>query len=108
MKQINRLFSFLLMLLCQQAAAQSTFTEWNFNSNPPDVSNSTGSTLPSVGTGTFTLIGGLTQAFSSGSANGGSSDPAITDNTGLQTSAFAAQGTNNKTCGIQFRVSTVG
>ena len=108
MKQINRLFSFLLMLLCQQAAAQSTFTEWNFNSNPPDVSNSTGSTLPSVGTGTFTLIGGLTQAFSSGSANGGSSDPALTDNTGLQTSAFAAQGTNNKTCGIQFRVSTVG
>ncbi|MBK7761894.1 MAG: choice-of-anchor I family protein [Bacteroidetes bacterium] len=108
MKQFKNFVPILLLFLCQTSFAQSTFVEWNFNSNPPDASNSTGSTMPSFGAGTFTTIGGITQAFSSGTANGGSSDPALTDNTGLQTTTFAAQGTNNNSCGIQFQASTLG
>ncbi|HOZ52819.1 MAG TPA: choice-of-anchor I family protein [Chitinophagaceae bacterium] len=108
MKQFKNLVPILFLFLFQNSFAQTTFVEWNFNSTPPDGSNSTGSTLPSVGAGTFTTIGGITQSFSSGSANGGSSDPALTDNTGLQTTTFAAQGTNNNSCGIQFQASTLG
>lgn len=108
MKKFNLILLVLLTVLCQATLAQTTFVEWNFNSNPPDGSNSTGSTMPFVGAGTFTTIGGVTQTFSSGTANGGSSDPALTDNTGLQTTTYAPQGTNNNSCGIQFQASTVG
>ena len=108
MQKFNKLCLLFILLWCHGAMAQTTFTEWNFNSNPPDASLSTGSSLPSLGAGILTTIGGVTQSFSSGVANGGSSDPAATDNTGLQTTAYAAQGTNDKLSGIQFRVSTVG
>jgi hypothetical protein len=108
MKKIKFLILAAVAFICQNTIAQTTFTEWNFNSNPPDASTSTGSTLPSIGTGTLTAIGGIAQTFSSGASNGGSSDPATTDNSGLQTTTFAAQGTNNKSSGIQFQVSTLG
>lgn len=108
MNQIKLILLVSVLVLCQSTFAQTTFVEWNFNSNPPDGSNSTGSTMPSVGAGTFTTIGGITQTFGSGTANGGSSDPAVTDNTGLQTTSFASQGTNNNSCGIRFQASTVG
>lgn len=88
--------------------AQTTITQWNFNSNPPDASNTTGSALPSIGTGTLTTVGGTTSAFASGIANGGSSDPATVDNTGLNITTFPTQGTNDKTAGIQFAVPTIG
>ena len=41
-------------------------------------------------------------------APGSSNDPADTDNSAWNTSAYAAQATNNKTAGVQFTVSTVG
>ncbi|MBL0870135.1 MAG: PEP-CTERM sorting domain-containing protein [Phycisphaerales bacterium] len=86
--------------------------QWNFNSNPADGSSSTGSLLASAGdnaaSASLSLLGGLTSTFASGTSNGGSSDPALTDNTGLNTTNFAAQGTGSGTRGVQFNASTVG
>ncbi|MBS4051086.1 MAG: VPLPA-CTERM sorting domain-containing protein [Methylomonas sp.] len=90
------------------SAQASVIAQWNFNSNPADSSTSTGSIIPAIGNGTAALVGGITGSFSSGSASGGSSDPAATDNSGWQTTTYAAQGTGDKTRGVQFNVSTVG
>jgi hypothetical protein len=101
----------LLTLALAAAALPShavVVTQWNFNSAPADSSTGTGSQLASVGNGTLSLIGGVTSTFSSGAANGGSSDPATVDDSGLQTTAYKAQGTGNETAGVFFKVSTVG
>ena len=77
--------------------AQTTITQWNFNSNPPDASTSSGSSTPSTGSGTSSVIGGVTPSFASGTSNGGSSDPATADNTGYGLVTFPASGAGNKT-----------
>ena len=91
-----------------QAQTAEVVTQWNFNSVPADTSTSSGSSVASVGAGTALVIGGVTVGFGSGSANGGSSDPTTIDDTGWQTTTYAAQSTGNKTRGVQFQVSTVG
>src|SRR6218665_2545884 len=98
----------LAALSVQSTGAQTVITRWNFNSNPADASSSTGSTAPSTGSGTLTVIGGLVQSFPSGTSGNGSTDPATTDNTGLGLSTWPAQGTGNKTAGISFTASTAG
>ncbi len=104
-KKITPFLAFAALLFCLQALhAQSTITQWNFNSNPPDASNSTGSLVASVGNGTIASVSITTTTFNSGT---GSSDIATTDNTGMGLSGFPAQGTGNKTAGIQFSASTV-
>lgn len=82
--------------------------QWNFNSSTPDNNTGTGTTSPSIGTGVASLVGGVTGTFASGTANGGSTDPTTTDNSGWQTTTYAAQGTENKLRGVQFAVSTFG
>jgi hypothetical protein len=89
-------------------ARADVITQWNFNSVPPDGNLATGTTIPSIGTGTASLVGGTTGSFASGVANGGSTDPAPTDNTGWQTTTYPAQGAGNLTAGVQFLVSTAG
>jgi len=96
------------LLLATAGVNAATVTQWNFNSNPLDVSTGTGTILPAIGTGIASAIGGVTTTFASGTANGGSSDPAATDNSGWQTTAYPAQSTGNKSSGVQFAVSTVG
>lgn len=94
---------------CSIAQAQ-IITQWNFNSPVPDANTATGSDVPSIGTGTISTIG-LTQSFTfaSGSASGGSSDPAGTnDNSGYQTTGYPAPQTGNETAGIAVLTSTVG
>ena len=82
------------------------FAQWNFNSVTPDGSTTTGSTAPSVGSGTASLIGGATATFATGDTT---FDPAgSTDNSGWNTATYPAQGTGNKTRGVQFAVSTAG
>ncbi|MDR3459932.1 MAG: immunoglobulin domain-containing protein [Verrucomicrobiae bacterium] len=82
------------------------FAQWNFNSVSPDSSTSTGSTVPSIGSGTASLVGGATASFAGGDA---AYDPAgSTDNSGWNTATYPAQGTGNKTRGVQFAVSTAG
>ncbi|WP_428423363.1 PEP-CTERM sorting domain-containing protein [Methylibium sp.] len=99
----------LALGLAAPAAQAALVTQWNFNSNPADGNTATGKTTPSLGSGTASLAGGVTAIFASGSASGGSSDPASSaDNSGWQTTGYAAQGVGNKTRGVQFNVSTVG
>jgi len=91
------------------APAQAVIvTQWNFNSVPPDNILSTGTITPAIGSGTASLVGGTTGSFASGAANGGSSDPAPNDNSGWQTTTYAAQGQQNKQRGVQFAVDTTG
>lgn len=87
------------------AQAQTTLSLWNFNSNPADGSTSTGTTSPSAGSGTISLIGGVTSTFAAGSPG----DPAPSaDNSGLNLTSWAAQGTGSGTAGLQVAASTVG
>jgi len=83
-------------------------TQWNFNSATPDGNTGTGTILPAIGTGTASLVGGVTATFASGDASGGSSDSATGDDSGWNTTNYTPQGTGNKTRGAQFSVSTVG
>ena len=99
---------FVCMLLLTGAQAQTTLVQWNFNSVPPDASMSTGSTTPSIGTGTLSLVGSISASFASGTASGGSSDPASSDNSGYNTTSYASQGTEDKGRGIQFQLATTG
>jgi PEP-CTERM motif len=97
----------LTALLVAGNANADVLTQWNFNSVPVDGSTSTGSLVPSIGSGGVSTLN-VTPSFASGSANGGSSDPATVDDTGLGITGFAAQGADNKLRGLQFNVSTLG
>lgn len=75
-------------------------SQWNFN-------NST--TTPNIGSGSLQLIGGVTvDSFSSETdSTNTSSDPA-SSNISYATTNYPAQGTGNKTAGIEFDLSTTG
>ncbi len=112
MNTSKHLLTLVALLAAGLAGAQAqTISLWNFNSNPADGSASTGTTAPALGLGTASLIGGVTGAFGSGDANGGSSDPftsSPTDDSGWQTTGYAAPTGANKSTGVQFSVSTLG
>ncbi|SFD83085.1 lamin tail domain-containing protein [Spirosoma endophyticum] len=110
-KPLFRPLSICLALLLNWAflsgvQAQTTVVQWNFNSPTPDANTATGTTTPSTGTGSLTTVGGTTASFASGDASGGSTDPATGDDSGLGITAFSAQGTGDKTRGIEFSTST--
>lgn len=91
-------------------ASADILTQWNFNSNPPDASTSTGTTVPNVNitapAASIVLQGGVTNpGFNSGV---GSSDPAASDNSGYQTTTYPAQGMASGTAGVAFSTSTTG
>lgn len=94
-------------LLAVSNANADVLTQWNFNSLPADTSVATGTTTPNIGTGTITLLNGVTNpSFNSGV---GSSDTSLAaNNSGFQTTTFATQGTQNKLRGVQYNVSTLG
>ena len=103
------------MLLCAiavpaslTAAASAQITQWNFNSIVPDAATGTGTTTPNIGTGSISNIGGTTTTFASGDASGGSSDPAVGDDSGWNLTAFPAQGSGSGTAGLQGLASTAG
>ncbi len=112
MKTQKRLLAILTLLAAGLASAPAqTLSLWNFNSNPADGSTATGTTTPALGLGTASLVGGVTGTFGSGDANGGSSDPLTgspTDDSGWQTTGYAAPTGANKSTGLQFIVSTLG
>lgn len=101
-----------LALIAVAGASQADIiTQWNFNgASATTVPGGALSPSASVGTGTASLLGGVTASFSSGTANGGSSDPVTTTptNYGWQTTTYAAQGLEEGQRGVQFSVSTVG
>ncbi|MEQ1932339.1 MAG: PEP-CTERM sorting domain-containing protein [Fimbriimonadaceae bacterium] len=103
-KRIGLIFA---LAVVAQSALAVDITRWDFNSTIPDANTGTGTTNPAIGVGTASLLG-VTGSFSSGDANGGSSDPATGDDSGWQTTGYAAQGLENGMRGVQFMTSTVG
>jgi hypothetical protein len=90
-------------------ARADLIAQWNFNSVPPDGQPTTGTNVPSVGTGTASLIGNVMPGTPNEFSTGGTNDPASSsDDSGWQTSNYPAAGTGDKTGGVQFNVSTVG
>jgi hypothetical protein len=101
--------TFASLILCgivASAASADVITQWNFNSVTPDANITTGTTSPSVGSGSASLFGGTTATFASGDANGGSTDPSTGDDTGWNVTTFAPQGGSAR--GVQFGTSTAG
>src|SRR5260221_6378204 len=86
-----------LLCILLAGARGAMIAQWNFNSQPPDSSTSTGSTSPSAGTGVAALLGGATGGF----AGGCTADPATSDNSGWQTAHYPAVNTNNLSAGVQ-------
>ncbi len=102
----NYLFSLasaLFTAFTVSTQAQVTITQWNFNNITPGVISTA---TPTLGSGTLTLIGGVTHP-ATGSSGTGSSDTAAT-NLGLQTTTYPAQSTASGSAGVQFNVSTSG
>lgn len=98
--------STLATVLALGNAHADVITQWSFNSITPDGATGTGSALPSIGAGSLSLIGGVTSpSFNSGV---GSSDPAASDNSGLQTTTYGTQGAGNNSRGIEVKASSVG
>ena len=94
----SRLLSTMALAVGMAALAlpvQAQIAQWNFNA---------GNTTPSIGSGTASLVGGTTATFASGS---GSTDP-TQPGFGWNTSSYPTQGTNEKTAGVRFNVSTLG
>jgi endonuclease/exonuclease/phosphatase family metal-dependent hydrolase len=81
------------------------FAQWNFNSVPADGSATTGSTSPSLGSGTAAVVGGISSSFIGGDPV---LDPAPADNTAWTTTTYPSSTANNKSAGVQFSVSTAG
>jgi hypothetical protein len=102
-----RLILALSAVMTVAASQAAVLTLWDFNFGG-DANTGTGTTNPSIGTGVASAIGGVTTSFSSGDANGGSSDPNVGDDSGWQTTTYPAQGGGSGTAGVQFMVSTVG
>lgn len=92
------------------ASASVILSQWNFNQNAATPVPSPFPQSAGVMTGTLTLIGGTTVTLASGTANGGSTDPVTTTppNYGYNVTTFPAQGTGDRTAGIQVAVSTLG
>jgi hypothetical protein len=81
--------------------------QWNFNSSVPDTNVNTGVTTPSVGSGTASLVGGVTVTSPPFFTGDTTADPAPAgDNSGWSTTSYPAVLSNNKTAGVRFDVST--
>lgn len=85
-------------------AAQGIIARWDFNSALADANPATGLLTPVIGAGSASLVGGATATFATGSVW----DLNPTDNSGWNTTSYPAPDSGNKTCGVQFNVSTVG
>jgi hypothetical protein len=105
MKKILALTVTLAVL--STAASADTVALWNFNSPANDFNPATGTLLDSSGVYSAAVIGGVTNSFGT-VAGAGASDPETVDDSEIRLGSFAAQGTANKTAGIQFMFSTVG
>lgn len=91
------------------AAQQSLVTHWDFNSLINDANAASGTDLPVSGTGAIATVGGSTFSFATGYT--GTILPVeanTTDNSGFNVSGWPAQGTGNKTRGIQINANTTG
>ena len=98
------------LVLLAGAATGQIITQWNFNTPNGNAGSPTIGTLgTNIGTGTIIKLGTPNIAYRSGTADGGSSDPAADfDNAALDLSPWAQQGQNSGVNGVRFSTSTVG
>lgn len=103
MKKLATALATVLISATAASAQITTITEWNFQIVSEGVTN--GTSTPSIGTGTVTTIGGVSNpGFNSGS---GSTDP-LQPGFGYQTDSYPAQGAGGGTAGVRFDLSTAG
>jgi len=86
------------------ASPANELARWDFNATNVLVA---ASPAPSVGSGTASLLNGVTATFSSGTYSDPAGAPGAA-NSGWNTATYPPQGTSNKTAGVQFNVSTLG
>jgi len=108
-EKMNMRFLTTAALVVAAASGANADILWNFNSVPDDASSATGTLVPATGSGTAGLFGGVTGTFASGNASGGSTDPDTTNNdSGWQTTTYAAQGAQSGQRGVEFAAATTG
>ncbi len=92
--------------LCMSASAD-VIAQWDFNTNPSDFDDQTGTYLPVIGTGVAAPAGGATSSFiaAKGSSDLIGADP---NNSCWRLLTFPTQGTSNKISGVQYTVDTSG
>ncbi|NDC80961.1 MAG: hypothetical protein EB090_06835, partial [Verrucomicrobia bacterium] len=94
------------------AAVGNIITQWTFNSNPGDSSNTTGTLTPSTGTGTAKVVGLSTnEAYNGGSMTDplGSAGAATGgDNTAIVYTGPSSGTVTNNSAGVVIAVSTLG
>ncbi|MBX3408839.1 MAG: lamin tail domain-containing protein [Phycisphaeraceae bacterium] len=99
----------LALVAMAGGAGAQVITQWDFNVPGGNGSPVLGTLTPAVGSGTVLRFGRPNLAFRSGSATGGSSDPAASiDNSALDLSPWGPQGTESGQNGVEFVTSTAG
>ncbi|MFN7022280.1 MAG: lamin tail domain-containing protein, partial [Phycisphaerales bacterium] len=96
------------LLTAGAASAQTIITQWNFNSVPNDNNVATGTFVPNVGSGTAACVNIATECIFA-TADNGSSDPQVGDDSGWQTRGWTAQGVDPldpAAASVEFAVST--
>ena len=88
-----------------KALPAQTIAWWNFNSVPPDADPATGTTAPTLGAGSAGPAGLVVADYG---AVRGAADPEEINDSNWFFTGFPTQGTSNKQCGAEFRVSTAG
>lgn len=90
------------VILAGAASANGQIVQWNFHT----ASAPAGTTVPNIGTGTASLVGGTTATFAAGNAFDIVTAP--TTNSGWNVTTWGPQGTASGTRGAQFATSTAG
>ena len=103
----TRITTLLTASFIAATASADTIALWNFNSLAGDFNPATGTLLETNGVLTATILSPVTNSFGT-VASAGASDPDTVDDSELRLANFPAQGTANKSAGIQFNFSTVG
>ena len=97
---MKKIFTFLAILLATMSFGQ-TISQWNFDNATPATAM-----LPTTGSGTFTIIGGVVDNLTNSLMPAG--NPTATGNLGYSVKTFPVTLTGSGTAGFQFNVSTVG
>ncbi|MFN3908087.1 MAG: T9SS type A sorting domain-containing protein [Flavobacterium sp.] len=109
MKKNYSLSLLYLILVSGYTFAQTTITEWTFTAtNNTTIDGGITSPQPSTGSGTISLIGGITASLAGGVGTVTTCNTTNGEGCAWNTTAYPAQSTNPGTAGIEFAVSTVG
>ncbi|MEJ5171229.1 MAG: hypothetical protein WHU10_09585, partial [Fimbriimonadales bacterium] len=84
-----RLLGIVGFAVLAAGASAGTIVRWDFEGNV---------TTPAVGSGTASLVGGTTSTFATGFGSA----------VGWNTTTYPAQGTGNRTAGVEFRADLSG